>query len=108
MENETSTLSMTLEGMRNYIASVRWQFAKTMPDNPHEYTIRKWAPEKERDFEAVVMFIREAGYKKKWTNPKSGRSTTYVYLDVDGWCYWTMGARLSSTILINRAKLSAD
>jgi hypothetical protein len=90
---------MTHEEMREYIAGVRWQFAKTMPQNPHEYTLKKWAPTQQNDFEAVVMFIREHGYKKKWGK------TTYSYFDVDGWQYWTMGAPLDQTILINRAKL---
>ena len=27
-----------------YIAKVRWQFAKTMPQWPHEYTVREWRP----------------------------------------------------------------
>jgi hypothetical protein len=28
-----------------------------------------------------------------------------AYLDIDGWKYWTMGAELDLTTLINRAKL---
>jgi hypothetical protein len=46
-----------------------------------------------------VIHIRQAGYKADY------RGTTYTYLDIDGWQYWTMGAPLSQTILINRAKL---
>lgn len=30
--------------MREYIGQVRWQFAKTMPDWPHEYTVKAWCP----------------------------------------------------------------
>ena len=81
------------------LPSVPWQFAKTMPENPHEYTLKKASPGREAEFEAAVMFIRQHGYKKKF-----GRAT-YIYLDVDGKCYWTMGASLEQTILINRAVL---
>src|SRR5687768_14064837 len=49
---------MTLEDVRSFVAAVPWKFAKTMPQNPHEYTLRKASPEREAEFEAVVMFIR--------------------------------------------------
>ena len=48
------------------------------------------------------MHIRRHGYQKVY-----GRAT-YTYLDIDDWQYWTMGSPLSETILINRARLSAD
>jgi hypothetical protein len=45
------------------------------------------------------MFIRESGdpaeYERHW----------YTKLDIEGWSYWTMGAPLDETILINRARL---
>jgi hypothetical protein len=93
---------MTLEKMREYVAAVPWRFAKTMPENPHEYTLKKVSPGREKEFEAVVIFIRQQGYKKKF-----GRAT-YIYVDLDGWCYWTMGAPLEQTILINRARLEGQ
>jgi hypothetical protein len=31
--------------------------------------------------------------------------TTYTYRNIDDYKYWTMGAPLSQTILINRAKI---
>ena len=85
------------------------QFARTMPQMPHEYTLREKAPD-EKLFERVVLYIRQAGYKANFG------SVTYTYLDVDGWKYWTMGAPLGPTgrfdpqihtILINRAKLKS-
>lgn len=88
---------MTTEDMRAYVASVDWKFAKTMPDSLHSYTLRAKAPEREADFEAVVMFIREHGYEQRFG------SATYIYFDLDGYSYWTMGAPLAKTILINRA-----
>ena len=80
-----------------FIAEAPWRFAKTMPQNPHEYTVRGQTPIE--DFEAFVRYIRQHGYKAKY-----GR-TAYVYLNVDRWKYWTMGARVESTIIINRASL---
>lgn len=93
---------MTPEKMREYVTSVPWKFAKTMPQNPHEYTRKKDMPGREAEFEAVVMFIREHGYPKKFGK------TEYMYIDLDGLFYWTMGAPLAATILINRAEIKTE
>jgi len=49
-------------------------------------------------FEAFVMFIRENGYREKY------EGYWYIKFDIDGWSYWTVGAPLKETILINRRK----
>jgi len=76
-----------------------WTFARTMPETPHEYTLRTKAPN-ENIFERVVLHIREKGYKALFG------SVEYTYLNIDEWKYWTMGEPLEHTTLINRAKLS--
>jgi hypothetical protein len=83
-----------------YIAAVKWQFAKTMPQNPHEYTMRKWLPELEETFVWFVELIRRVGQVEMW----GGRP--YTYLDIDGNHYWTMGSPIDETILINRKTLT--
>ncbi len=78
-----------------------WIFAKTMPDNPHEYTLRKrWADQ--ADFDFAVQAIRDLGYRAKF------KGRYYTQLDVNDHYYWTMGAPLPSTILINRKKRQPD
>jgi hypothetical protein len=84
---------------RKYIESVHWIFAKTMPHVPHWYTLRKKAPAMEGEFVWFVEAIRRAGYKERWGKYMN------TYYDLDGWKYWTMGAPIPSTILINRARL---
>jgi hypothetical protein len=71
-----------------------------MPEMPHAYIVK----EKCRDageFERLVIHIRRHGYRQRF-----GRAW-YTYLDwpVDGVIhqFWTMGAPLSETIIINRA-----
>jgi len=81
-----------------FVAKAPWRFAKTMADTPHEYTVRGQTPDEE--FEAFVRYTREHGYKARF-----GRST-YMYLNLDGWKYWTMGWPVEKTIVINRAKLN--
>ncbi len=88
---------MSVKGFREFIATRRWQFARTMPENPHEYTVKKWGEPTE--FEGVVTYIRQHGYEGKF----GGRR--YTYFDVGDHYYWTMGAPLEITIIINRKKL---
>lgn len=87
-----------IEKIQNTIANSEWRFAKTMPHMPHFYTLRKMA-ESDEEFVSLVNFIRSHGYDQKW----GGR--LFRYLDLDGWTYWTMGAKVESTILVNRARL---
>jgi hypothetical protein len=89
---------ITVSAVREFIEHHRWVFAKTMPQHPHEYTLRKNARD-DQEFEAVVSFIRAEGY----TERHNGR--TYTYLNVDDWKYWTMGAPLPKTIILNRARI---
>lgn len=85
------------EQVIQFLHGAQWKYAKTMPQMPHDYTLRKtW---NEKTFIEVVIFIRGNGYKKHF----KGRA--YLYLDDDQYCYWTMGNSLDRTILINRAKL---
>jgi hypothetical protein len=94
---------MTSEPSRDYVVAAlenaAWTFARTMPQTPHFYTLRK-AWNQPVGFEDVVLYIREHGVRRRFGN------TTYVYLDHGDWQYWTMGAHLAATILINRAKIA--
>ncbi len=74
-----------------------FRFAKTMPDAPHWYTLRKtW--ENDEEFVACVQFIRDHGNVEYfWGKP-------YTKLEHGGYKYWSMGYPLDVTILINRAE----
>jgi hypothetical protein len=90
-----------LDRIRAYIATVRWQNAKTLAKTaPHEYTIREWTPAREGDFVFFVQWIRANGYARQWGK------RTFVYFDVDGFKYWTMGDTLDNTIVLNREPLT--
>ena len=93
--------NMTMDELRSFVQESTWKFAKSMPQTPHEYSLRRNAKD-EVLFERVVIHIRQVGYQQKW-----GRAT-YTYLDIDGWQYWTMGSPLDQTILINRARLRRE
>lgn len=89
-----------LEKLTHLLLAQRWIFARTMPDNPHWYTLRKhW--ERDADFVWAVETIRRCGYEE------ISRGRPYIVFDLDGMKYWTMGAPVAETILINRKFLEA-
>ena len=86
---------MTPEQFREFVAAQAWTFAKTMPHIPHY-----WLARKDVDgaaFEAAVRCIRTHGEPRPW-----GKRPPLTYLDCDGWTYWTMGAPIGETTIINR------
>ena len=87
------------EEIRQYIKAVRWKYAETMPEWPHEYTFKDSAPERLDTFYKFVRLIRKEGYREYFNRKKT------TYYDVGEYKYWTMGAPVEGTILINRAKL---
>lgn len=63
---------------------------------PHAYTLRRtW--DNDEDFLWCVEYIRRVGYQERFI----GR--VWTYLDVREFQYWTMGAPVPETTLINRA-----
>ena len=88
------------EKIINFINSANWIFAKTMPENPHEYCLRRETDE--TDFEEFIKLIRKEGYEQLY------EGIIYICYNVGEHKYWTMGEPLEKTILINRAKLSDE
>lgn len=84
------------ESIAESLLQQRWIFAKTMPENPHWYTLRKEWNTHSLSFNDTVMFMRQNGYKEKF------KKTWYSMFDINDMKYWTMGAPLRQTILINR------
>ena len=92
---------LNYEKLRSMIARCEWTFAKTMPFAPHEYIVKEKCPLTTDEFEYFVNMQREHGVKEHWgkyNNP---------YLYIDDYKYWTMGAPIEETTVINRAKASA-
>jgi hypothetical protein len=89
-------IKMKIEEIKKYIVSVKWQFAKTMPENPHEYTVVNWNPDNKEPFYDFVKYIRKYGKNEIFYSKK------YTYLEIDNYKYWTMGEPVKETTLINR------
>jgi hypothetical protein len=82
------------ENLRQFAESCRWTFAKTMPVWPHEYIVREHVDEDL--FVRLVEHIRAHGYAGKFY------AKPITYFDEDGMVYWTMGAPVAETIIVNR------
>ncbi len=96
-------MTFTTADARAYIAKVRWQFAQTMPQWPHEYTVREWRPDLDEDFFGFVELIRRNGVIKPWPPEAAVPRYRHTYLELDGWEYWSMGEPIPETTVINRA-----
>lgn len=84
------------EVLQDFIKSTHWTYAKTMPKWPHEYIVRERVDEKL--FIDLVTHIRAYGYTGKFYKKE------IVYFEEDGLIYWTMGAPIEETTIINRCK----
>jgi hypothetical protein len=93
---------------RQYIDRVRWQFAKTMPQWPHEYTVKRWNEDIAAEFEAFVALISRNGVVKPWPANSDSPRYHHKYLEIDGWEYWYMDDDLAEVTLVNRARLDLD
>jgi hypothetical protein len=82
--------------LKEFIESSKWTFAKMMPEWPHEYIVRENGDE--NLFVELVHHIRANGYKGKFYR------TIITYYDDGEMVYWTMGAPIEETIIINRCK----
>jgi hypothetical protein len=96
-------VEFTIDDARAYIAKVRWQFAKTMPQWPHEYTVRDWRRDLDEDFARMVVLIRQEGVVKPWPRDSKSPRHRLPYMEIDGWEYWSMGEPVPETAVINRA-----
>ena len=93
---------MTLEEAKQYISSVRWQYAKTYVTAPHEYTVLDWKPETKQQMIDFADFILANGYKEQFY------SKTYTVLQIGDYKYWSMDFPTVNTNLINRTFIDEE
>jgi hypothetical protein len=82
--------------LRAFVEAEDWTFAKTMPEWPHEYLVRDRVDE--TVFERLVLFIRANGSEGRFYE------RVLIYYEEAGLVYWTMGAPVAETIIINRCR----
>ena len=82
--------------LRAFVDTAEWTFAKTMPEWPHEYIVRDRVDEEL--FERLVAHIRDHGYEGRFYE------RIITYYEEAGLVYWTMGAPLHETTIVNRCR----
>ena len=81
--------------LRDFVGSCRWTFAKTYAATwPHEYIVRERVDQ--TLFVQLVEHIRAHGYEGRFY------AKPITYFDEAGRVYWTMGAPVEETIIVNR------
>lgn len=90
---------MTADEFERFIEQITWIEAKSYPDHPHEYIVRGKIDTADERFFDAVKFIRENGYDDNFY------SKTYTYYELNGKKYWTMGADVEETTVINRTDI---
>jgi len=82
--------------LRAFVDGETWTFAKTMPEWPHEYLVRERVDEDL--FVRLVVHIRSHGYEGRFY------ARPITYYEEAGLVYWTMGAPVDDTTILNRCR----
>ncbi len=85
------------EQVEAWLKAQRWLVAKTRPDNPHSYALKRNAKDPQM-FDAVVRFIQEKGDIYRWWG------ADYRQLVANRHAHWSMSGP-GQAILINRKDL---
>jgi len=81
----------------DFVRDESWVFAKTYARTwPHEYLVRDRVDQ--GLFVKLVEHIRANGYQDYFYKKE------ITYYDEDGLVYWTMGAPVEETIIVNRCR----
>jgi hypothetical protein len=73
-----------LEPIRELIRRMRWQYAASVPDTPHCYSLRRWLddPRDQAMFDRFAELIAEHGARDTF------QGSSWVYLPIGGHRYW--------------------
>jgi hypothetical protein len=83
--------------IKAFVSGQKWTFAKTYALTwPHEYIVRDHVDEDL--FILLVEHIRTFGYERNFYRKR------ITYFDEDEMVYWTMGAPINETTIVNRCK----
>jgi len=81
--------------LNGFINNSKWIFTKTYAKTwPHHYIVKERVDE--NLFIKMVEHIRRFGYEGQFYKMK------LIYFEEDGYVYWTMGAPIEETTIINR------
>lgn len=101
MEERTQIQEEIEQEFADFISRQKWIFAKRYAAFcPHEYIVKDRIPEFDRkNFEKFAQFIRDFGWEALYEKMKPNK-----YYSMGDYYYWTMGAPIPETIILNRAR----
>ncbi len=83
--------------LKTFVTEQKWTFAKTYALTwPHEYIVRDRVDED--------MFIQLVGHIRKYGYEGTFYRKPITHFDEDGMVYWTMGAPIEETTIVNRCQ----
>ncbi len=88
--------NITISEAEKYLQSLKWQYAKTYPSAPHEYTCLAWKPDTKHQMVDFARLIQDEGFTEIFEKRE------YKILVIGEMKYWTMDFPLENTDLINR------
>mgnify|MGYP006111564673 FL=1 len=99
VEHHPRQRSMTEKGFLEYVTTVRWRFAKSVPNWPHFYIVEEEL-EDQLGYAATRAFIRDHGYDGNFFD------MNVRYCDADGWTYWAspLAEPFESRYMLNRCR----
>jgi hypothetical protein len=87
------------------IDRMSWRFAKSMPQWPHEYTVRSRDDHSMiADYMTLYAAIAAHGVEETFTGTKTPSRKKYLYPG-DGWRYWFKNRNPDRSKIINRNRL---
>lgn len=82
------------------IERFNWKFARSMPQIPHEYTVKNKADKRDsEDYEKLYTYIFDNHYIRYFFRKP------YKYCDIGEYSYWILTDDITESIIINRAKI---
>jgi hypothetical protein len=90
----------SLENIKKIITKSNWTLAKSIPNSPHWYILRKECITAE--FDLFANFIHSNGVLRKWG------TYGYLFLDIESYTYWSMNNSDGGKVIINRADISTS
>ena len=81
--------------LKEFIDTSPWTFAKTAAKTwPHHYIVRDSVDE--------ILFLKMVQHIRWYGSEGPFYENNYIYFEEDGLVYWTMGAPIDETTIINR------
>jgi hypothetical protein len=80
-----------------HLEAQKWTFARSVPDQPHEYTVHSRSTDPWMHMR-VLAHIRANGERRQWPVTK----TWHTYLQVGEYLYWTMAK--DTDLIVNRKR----